>query len=38
MRLGGKIPKFTKNDKIELNAKFYTTNLKGYPKISGTLF
>ena len=38
MRLCGKIPNFTKNGKIELNAKLLITNLKGCPKTSETLF
>ena len=38
MRLGDKIPKFTKNSKIELSAKLQTTDLKGHPKIDKILF
>ena len=32
MRLGDKIPKFTTNRKIELNAKSQITDIKGYLK------
>ena len=38
MRLGGKISNFTKNSKIELNAKSQTIDLKGCFKTSRVLF
>ena len=38
MRLGGKIPNFTKNGKIELNTKLYTIDLQSRSKTSRTLF
>ena len=38
MSLDGKILKFTKNGKIELNAKSYSTDFNGRLKTSGTLF
>ena len=38
MRLGGKISNFTKNSKIELNAKSQIIDLKGCSKTSRVLF